>query len=144
MAFFFFFFFGFSASSKDLELFFGLLVDLDIGLLAGCKAVLDIDTPRSVSAAVVAADVDSWAPVVEARSSLAGSSFDIEEWITARTASSATPSGACWLSAASCENVLWSVSLCECEDRYGYVHICLWCEGMDMTRVEEYLFVFGA
>lgn len=85
---------------------FGLLVGLGIGLLAGCKEVLDIDTPRSVSATAVATDVDVLVSVVEARSSVSGNSFDIEEWITARTASSATPSGACWLSAASCENVL--------------------------------------
>lgn len=79
---FFFFFFGFSCSFRDLGIFFGLLdgvlvlVDLDMGLLGGCRDALDIDTPRSVSAVAAAVDCGS---AVEARSSLVGKSFDIEE-----------------------------------------------------------------
>lgn len=96
---FFFFFFGFSGPTSDLDLFSGLLV--------GCNEVLDIDMPRSASRVAGVDDVGCFAGRGGLWSSFWGNSFDIEALIAARTASSAIPSGACWLSAASCEKVLW-------------------------------------
>ena len=83
-----------------------MLAGLGIGLFAGCNEALDIETPRSASAVGGTTNAGCFASVVKPSSSLFGRSFDIDEVIAARTASRATPSGACWLSAASWENVL--------------------------------------